>query len=106
MSMGVPGLNLANRVLQVWAFANLNRKPPGGLLDKVAHMAERKMSTFSPQNTSNLLWCAPCYARARHLLPDFPPIFPISLRRTSIRSDLFARSYFSSFSVCFRLCIC
>ena len=64
--MWISHVVLVNRVLQVWAFANLNRKPPGGLLDKVADMAERKMSTFSPQNTSNLLWCASECARARN----------------------------------------
>jgi hypothetical protein len=59
--------------VQAWAYANLMFQPPCQLLDHVATAAQRSITKFSPQNTSNLVWCAlvaPAHARtARTLVP-------------------------------------
>lgn len=44
--------------VQAWAYANLMFEPPCQLLDHVATAAQRSITKFSPQNTSNLIWCA------------------------------------------------
>jgi hypothetical protein len=44
--------------VQAWAYANLMFQPPCQLLDHVATAAQRSITKFSPQNTSNLVWCA------------------------------------------------
>lgn len=43
---------------QAWAYANLMFQPPCQLLDHLATAAQRSITKFSPQNTSNLVWCA------------------------------------------------
>ena len=44
--------------VQAWAYANLMFLPPCQLLNHVATAAQRSITKFSPQNTSNLVWCA------------------------------------------------
>ncbi len=44
-------------VAQAWAYANLTYEPPGELMEHIAEASERRLSSFSPQNASNLLWC-------------------------------------------------
>lgn len=43
-------------VAQAWAFGKLKYVPSGGLPAMIAQAALRRMSEFSPQNLSNLVW--------------------------------------------------
>jgi hypothetical protein len=65
---------------QAWAFANLNRQPPGKLLDLIAEASEAKMESFSAQNISNLLWCLPSVALCAYVRA---PINLLSLTKPS-----------------------
>lgn len=44
------------RCSQAWAFGKLKYVPSGGLPAVIAAAARRRMSEFSPQNLSNLVW--------------------------------------------------